>query len=132
MDDWQPIETAPKDGTRILIVNPAENDSVCIAWWDDDRYAKNPRPYWTSDSYTGRRAERASQPTLWQPVPPLPALPLPAPTGQSEALEEAVARALCDRRTWPGAWERSSNEVERSAWREDARAALAAIRKAKG
>lgn len=36
---------------------------------------------------------------------------------------EAVARAICEERTWPGAWERAC-EPERDAWMRDARAAL--------
>lgn len=40
--------------------------------------------------------------------------------------EEEVARALCDNRTWHGAWERA-NEVERAAWLSDARAVLSLL-----
>ena len=38
-----------------------------------------------------------------------------------------VARALCEERTWPGAWERA-NEAEKSAWLRDATAAISAMR----
>lgn len=37
-----------------------------------------------------------------------------------------VARALCEERTWPGAWERA-NEAEKSAWLRDATAAISAM-----
>lgn len=39
---------------------------------------------------------------------------------------EVVARALCEARTWKGAWDRA-NEVERNAWTYDALAAINAI-----
>ena len=32
-DDWQPIETAPRDGTLILAAAP--NGNVHPVWWDD-------------------------------------------------------------------------------------------------
>ena len=34
MSNWQPIETAPKDGTRILLT---DGDDCGVAGWDDDR-----------------------------------------------------------------------------------------------
>jgi len=30
---WQPIETAPGDGTRILIYRSGYREAVCVAWW---------------------------------------------------------------------------------------------------
>lgn len=39
---------------------------------------------------------------------------------------ERVAIAICEERTWPGAWQRA-NDLERDAWRRDALAALAAM-----
>ncbi len=39
---------------------------------------------------------------------------------------ERVARAICEARTWKGAWEHS-NETEHEAWRREARAAIAAM-----
>lgn len=46
-----------------------------------------------------------------------------------EKLVEQVAKALCETRTWPGAWIRA-NEVEMAAWRYDACVALATVAKA--
>jgi hypothetical protein len=34
MSAWQPIETAPKDGTRVLIVT--ERGTIVIAGWADE------------------------------------------------------------------------------------------------
>jgi hypothetical protein len=41
-------------------------------------------------------------------------------------LVEMVAIAICEARTWAGAWTRAC-DAEKNAWREDAKAALAAI-----
>ena len=46
-----------------------------------------------------------------------------------EKLVEEVAKALCETRTWPGAWIRA-NEVEMAACRNDACVALATVAKA--
>lgn len=44
----------------------------------------------------------------------------------SDGMVLNVAIAICEARTWPGAWARA-NEVEREAWFRDARAAIAAV-----
>ena len=68
---WQAIETAPKDGTKILL---ACQEQITIGWWDTNKYAKKPRPYWSSiHAYLyGRTWARANQPTAWQPLPQPP------------------------------------------------------------
>ena len=68
MSEWQPIETAPKDGTYILVYGPEEWDMVL---W---------HPYWgdcgawcrvqTADYDNDNREVR--NPTHWQPLPPPP------------------------------------------------------------
>lgn len=68
--NWQPIETAPKDGTRILAIMYR---SVVIAAWDDDRCAKHPKPHFVAWSEPwGITADRKNQPKYWMPLPPLP------------------------------------------------------------
>jgi len=69
---WQPIETAPKDA-RILCVM---SDRVQIAQWDDDRYAKKPRPFWRTYGSLGKNNERHCQPTVWMPLPEPPKIKL--------------------------------------------------------
>jgi hypothetical protein len=50
---WQPIETAPKDGTRILVSNGVQ--FAAVFWW--------PR-VWMGDTHNGMR-----NPTSWMQIP---------------------------------------------------------------
>ena len=70
---WQPIETAPK-GISVLVYPPTWiNLTASIARWDDDEYAKNPKPYWNrSDDLGERRNSRNNPPTHWMPLPAAP------------------------------------------------------------
>lgn len=72
MGEWQPIETAPKDGTRILLLRP-EREPTC-GRWDDEKYANKPEPHWTDDNARlwGRRDTKTRTPTHWMPLPKLP------------------------------------------------------------
>lgn len=78
---WQPIHTAPVDGTLILLYRPDAYSwaKVDLAKWDKDRFAKNPRPYWYSLLYLGKTEMRNWHPTHWQPLPDHPPLPEEAP-----------------------------------------------------
>lgn len=74
-DGWQPIATAPKDGTRVLLwVTGPYRPGAIRGYWDPDRYAQKPRPFWTTDDErtTGKTARRMHQPTHWQPLPTPP------------------------------------------------------------
>jgi hypothetical protein len=65
--EWQPIETAPKDGTDIVVTCGPENDPMYgVAYWD-----KNAWRLWWSDTATGKSRPH-TWPTLWLPLPPLP------------------------------------------------------------
>lgn len=71
-----PIETAPKgDGRynapKILAFWPVYGGRWEISQWDDDRFGKRPRPFWTW-GYEDLRAQRMFQPTHWLPLPPAP------------------------------------------------------------
>ena len=59
MDNWQPIETAPKDGTEILAWDGIEHK---IARWDE------PSGWFLSDWMR-------CYPTHWQPLPAPPESP---------------------------------------------------------
>ena len=65
---WLPIETAPKDKTMILLAS----SRVEIGNWDDDKYARKPKPYWNRYSAFGKTSERENNPTHWMPLPSLP------------------------------------------------------------
>ena len=73
MSEWQPIESAPKDGTKILLYYQDRSRVVCGHWYWDG-YAKKPRPYWTSDNEQlwGRYFHRETSPTHWMPLPEPP------------------------------------------------------------
>ncbi len=67
--NWQPIETAPKDGTEILAARQPRQfdwwimDVVSYAWEDENGH------WWQHDG------NRAWQPTHWMPLPSPPEAP---------------------------------------------------------
>lgn len=66
---WQPIETAPKDGTPILITRPTRHQTEegwHVVRWDDD--------WWTCHDGQFDAPLRGSGPTHWQPLPAPPAI----------------------------------------------------------
>jgi hypothetical protein len=71
MADWQPIETAPKDGTRILLW---DTDEVVIAKWDD--ISMGGAEGWqitVVNMLSGlKHYEAAFNPTHWMPLPEPP------------------------------------------------------------
>ena len=62
MSDWLPIETAPRDGTKILVWRPRESN---------DYEAHADVDAWMGKSWWHSR--RAQQPTHWMPLPMPPA-----------------------------------------------------------
>lgn len=92
-EDWQPIETAPKDGTNILLYAPAAvyqgkavTERLTYGHWEEPEHGKYlgdcggecrcpeydeaPPPYWYSDD--GGFTEEYP-PTHWMPLPKPPA-----------------------------------------------------------
>lgn len=69
MSEWKPIETAPKDGARILLYFPVFGNSACkeFGYWEIQKHHKNPKPYWTGDRERifGVLWYRNQQPTHW-------------------------------------------------------------------
>ena len=76
MSEWQNIETAPKDGTVILLYRESFLDwaRIVTGEWDTDKYASKPKPRWTHhrENLTGAIEGRRYQPTKWQPLPEPP------------------------------------------------------------
>ena len=70
-NEWQPIETAPKDGTHIYLydenLTPIEDKHITTGFWDEYRWSQ-----WDSEDYT---------PTHWKP--------LDTPTPPKENKEES-------------------------------------------
>ena len=73
MPGWQPIETAPTKG-RIMLHRPTSGMSEPdIGDFDNDCYAKKPRPYWSSERrWMGVSWCRTHTPTHWMPLPKPP------------------------------------------------------------
>ena len=72
--DWQPIETAPKDGTRLLLwVERLHSDGEPVfgSWRVDSGFSGNEEPLWLDESYDDFSCGYAScplKPTHWLPV----------------------------------------------------------------
>ena len=68
---WQTMDSAPREG-RILVAIKSTFDGkarVEIRRYDDDGYAKRPKPYWASDDPSRARIDRQDTPDLWAPLP---------------------------------------------------------------
>lgn len=73
---WQPIETAPKDGTRILVYQPGDG-IMWVEWGIEEIYYPGckPRNCWIvpgshQDEQGG--GYTADNPIKWHPLPPEP------------------------------------------------------------
>jgi hypothetical protein len=65
---WDPIETAPKDGDRVLAVcADAQYPRVNITWWADDGWRFMPQP----DKFIAPGPAHWF-PTHWMPLPAPP------------------------------------------------------------
>jgi len=71
---WQPIETAPKDGTTVLLHPPSwANRTSSTGSWNSDKYARKPAPYWERDDCWNKvMLSRNSPTTHWMPLPAAP------------------------------------------------------------
>jgi hypothetical protein len=65
MAEWQPIETAPKDGTKILV--NAGRQGMFVTWWVPHIAAKLGDRYGWHYTSNGWLA-----PLYWQPLPEPP------------------------------------------------------------
>ena len=71
VQEWQPIETAPRDGTQIWAFRPDAHpdDQQGIAWWNSSRRGG----LWEDPD------DRDDAPTYWMPLPAPPHFP-PTPS----------------------------------------------------
>lgn len=80
MSEWQPIETAPKDGTTLLL---AINREVVVSQWDAEPFCSHDNPYWLDMSgccptyecfrtYDEEEFPEGEVITHWMPLPEPP------------------------------------------------------------
>lgn len=82
MDEWQPIETAPRDGTWIVVLIPEsiQDDSAPSPLVETARWIKEEVEVWRyQDSETKKRIledrshwSNREEPTHWTPLPEIP------------------------------------------------------------
>ena len=88
MSEWQPIETAPKDGSRIIIWDPRGKDMAIVSWYkqyddfypvlpDEDQHwaiwdGKNFDTEYPLDDLTLAARRTLQYPTHWMPLPEPP------------------------------------------------------------
>lgn len=70
---WRPMESAPTEiGTgewaRPYILLLPKEGLARIGKWEDDRFARAPRPFWKYQGFTILDS-RANPPTRWMPLP---------------------------------------------------------------
>jgi hypothetical protein len=69
--EWRPIETAPKDGTKLLLTNDRHPQCLMIVGhWAQDLSGEEQPPFqgWFHWSGCGF-AQLPDEPTHWQPLP---------------------------------------------------------------
>jgi hypothetical protein len=71
MSNWQPIETAPKDGTRILLFDPSDDDGESV------KLGHFVLPVYRAQGSGGWLCNRADwmalhEPSHWMPLPETP------------------------------------------------------------
>lgn len=99
MSEWRPIETAPKDGTPILVAG-GEDDNTKYADPDIRAFMRAPtRAMWDGDGWLITLAEAACvgverlTPTHWMPLPTPPS----APAKPADVRDPVVQAALRER-----------------------------------
>ena len=65
---WQPIETAPKDGTWILVYKPFNLYGFDDSKWFVDKYIVR----WADECWNISMEDKVAYPTHWMPLPKPP------------------------------------------------------------
>lgn len=73
MSDWQPIETAPKDGTCILVwsAEPGYECVELVSWAEDEPFGT--AKTWATQSEGPGYSHEVESVTHWMPLPAPPA-----------------------------------------------------------
>jgi hypothetical protein len=66
MSDWQPIETAPKDGSNVLLSPAFERERVTVGSWDLDDVGEG------GQCWRCLELSERLEPTHWMPLPSPP------------------------------------------------------------
>ena len=85
---WRPIETAPKEGTEILLFTSHMRDDFCdafdavqIGYWDKGNIGPGVHPVFHREP--GWHLQKIGIPTHWQPLPSAPSQDAPPPRSLS-------------------------------------------------
>lgn len=91
---WQPIETAPKDGTKILAYT-VHGDFELTEWYRvvSDRFEAVEGGLYRKHEDIFSQGWNGNTPTHWMPLPPLPAPPVAGDRPLQEDHEDQVARS---------------------------------------
>lgn len=68
MSEWQPIETAPKDGTLILMHDGSRDLPFVVHWGHVGRFTTSPK-MWLGHQFGAMECNKHYQ---WMPLPPPP------------------------------------------------------------
>jgi len=76
MNEWQPIETAPKDGTWVLVFGSISDEgderTTAVAQYTDDLNGRKTRGHWQFAWYDGGYHGWVGNATHWMPLPEPP------------------------------------------------------------
>lgn len=105
---WQPIETAPKDGTDILIYSKG---NMAVVWWarewDGEEIPESEQAWYVwdgKDALYGARRD-LQNPTHWMPLPPAPgAAPQPAIQERKPLTDEQIRSIKSKHDSEPQRW----------------------------
>lgn len=72
--DWQPIETAPKDGTQVLLYVAEYEPPLFVGSFTYTELSKDHEDYWEGWSFAeeilSNHVDIEPEPTHWMPEPP--------------------------------------------------------------